>query len=264
MLKDLHFEASPDLHGYVKTNRKATAQVPLVTDLGDPLLAHWQFGLGKVTAFTSDCKSRWAAMWITTWPRYGQFWAQVLCETARKPQSQFMDIRLAEANGEANIEVDILEDASSFKNDAVVTANVYYVAAGSLASNMKQVHQLDLQQVGPGNYQASFKPNDPGVYLVRARSGSQLVSAGLVHSISGETATGQVNDKLLDRVCKLTGGQLLSADTSTLLTISRSHSYFLDLTPFLLKLLILLFLIDVGIRRWENILGMFAMIRGEK
>jgi Ca-activated chloride channel family protein len=64
MLKDIPFEASPDLHGYVKTNRKATAQVPLVTDLGDPLLAHWQFGLGKVTAFTSDCKSRWAAMWI--------------------------------------------------------------------------------------------------------------------------------------------------------------------------------------------------------
>jgi Ca-activated chloride channel family protein len=123
---------------------------------------------------------------------------------------------------------------------------------------------LDLQQVGPGNYQASFKPNDPGVYLVRARSGSQLVSAGLVHSISGETATGQVDDKLLDRVCKLTGGQLLSAGISTLPTISRSHSYFLDLTPFLLKLLILLFLIDVGIRRWENILGMFAMIRGEK
>jgi len=37
----------------VKTTRKATAQVPLVTDLGDPLLAHWRFGLGKVTAFTS-------------------------------------------------------------------------------------------------------------------------------------------------------------------------------------------------------------------
>jgi len=28
--------------------------------------------------------------------------------------------------------------------------------------------------------------------------------------------------------------------------------------------LILLFLVDVAIRRWENILGMVAMIRGEK
>jgi len=264
MLKDLPFSESPDLHGYVKTNRKATAQVPLVTDLGDPLLAHWQFGLGKVTAFTSDCKSRWASMWITTWPRYNQFWAQVLRETARKPQSQFMDIRLTESSGEANIDVDVLEDASSFKNDAVVTANVYYVAAGSLGSNMRQLYQLELQQVGPGNYQANFKPNDPGVYLVRARSGSQLLSAGLVHSVSGETATGQVNDELLERVCKLTGGQLLSAETSELPSISRSHWYYIDLTPLLLKLLILLFLVDVAIRRWENILGMVAMIRGEK
>ncbi|MDH3583078.1 MAG: VWA domain-containing protein, partial [Phycisphaerae bacterium] len=31
----------PPLLGYVKTIRKATAQVPLVTDQGDPLLAHW-------------------------------------------------------------------------------------------------------------------------------------------------------------------------------------------------------------------------------
>jgi quinol monooxygenase YgiN len=77
---------SPALLGYVKTLRKASAQIPLVTDLGDPLLAHWRFGLGKVTAFTSDAKSRWGSLWITRWPGFSRFWSQVLRETARPPQ----------------------------------------------------------------------------------------------------------------------------------------------------------------------------------
>ena len=94
MLKNWTEFDSPPLLGYVKTNRKATSQVPLVTDLDDPLLAHWRYGLGKVTAFTSDCKSRWASLWINQWGGYSQLWAQILRETARQPQGQNMDINL--------------------------------------------------------------------------------------------------------------------------------------------------------------------------
>ena len=32
----------------------------LWTDKGDPLLAHWQYGLGRAVAFTSDAKAKWA------------------------------------------------------------------------------------------------------------------------------------------------------------------------------------------------------------
>ena len=74
MIRGWNSEQTPPLLGYVKTYRKSLAQVPLVTDQGDPLLAIWRFGLGKVTAFTSDCKSRWAASWITDWSGYSQFW----------------------------------------------------------------------------------------------------------------------------------------------------------------------------------------------
>lgn len=47
MIRDWEDGLAPPLLGYVKTNRKATSQIPLVTDTGDPLLAHWRFGLGK-------------------------------------------------------------------------------------------------------------------------------------------------------------------------------------------------------------------------
>jgi len=261
MLKGCDVTAAPTLLGYVKTNRKAIAQVPLVTDLSDPLLAHWQFGLGKVTAFTSDCKSRWSALWITNWPAYNQFWAQVLRETARKPQSQTMDIRLTRRSAEAHVVVDLLEDPARFKNDASVTTDVYFVAAGALGSSMEQLHQLQLQQTGPGRYEGQFIPEEPGVYLVRARSGAEVVSAGLVHEVSGESATGRVNRRLLENVCKLTGGTLLDSADDTWAPITAGQSHLDELTPFLLKLLLLLFLADVAIRRWENLQGMIFIFR---
>jgi len=263
MLEGCPIAESPPLLGYVKTNRKVTARVPLVTDLDDPLLAHWQFGLGKVTAFTSDCKSRWGALWIAGWPGYGQFWAQVLRETARKPQSRTMDIRIRQESPHASIRVDLLEDPAHFKNDASVVADVYFVSAGSLGSSMTHLDRLELQQTGPGCYQAEFLPEEAGVYLVRARSGAQTVSAGLVQSISGEAATGRVDHKLLEDVTGLTGGAVLGEEQATLPPIRASHSHFVELTPLLLKLLLLLFMADVAIRRWENVLGMLSLFRKE-
>jgi hypothetical protein len=125
------------------------------------------------------------------------------------------------------------------------------------------LQRLELQQTGPGCYQADFLPEEAGVYLVRARSGAQTVSAGLVQSTSGESATGRVNRRLLEDVCNLTGGRVLQDDESSLPPIGAGHSHFVELTPLLLKLLLLLFMADVAIRRWENVLGMLSLFRKE-
>ncbi len=50
----------PALQGYVGTSQRVGGQVALVTDAGDPLLAQWQYGLGRVVAWTSDATGRWA------------------------------------------------------------------------------------------------------------------------------------------------------------------------------------------------------------
>lgn len=263
MLAGWPADKAPPLLGYVKTHRKATAQVPMVTDLGDPLLAHWRYGLGKVTAFTSDCKSRWSALWLTQWQDgYNQFWAQVLREMARQPQGQRMDIQLARRGRAARIEVDLLEDAAQYKNDASVEADVYFVPAHALGSALKPAAQVKLEQEGPGRYAGRFTPDEPGVYLVRARSGADMVSAGLVENVSSEAATGRVDTGLLEKVCATTGGAMLSADATGLPASTRvGHSHFVELTPALLRLLLLLFLADVAIRRWENVRGMGEFAR---
>ncbi len=59
----------PILRGYVAATGKPRAEVPLLTDKGDPLLAHWQYGLGRAVAFTSDARPKWAQDWMG-WGRY--------------------------------------------------------------------------------------------------------------------------------------------------------------------------------------------------
>jgi Ca-activated chloride channel homolog len=261
MLAGCPIDQAPMLLGYVKTHRKATAQVPLVTDQGDPLLAHWQFGLGKVTAFTSDAKSRWAALWISAWPGYGQFWAQVFRETARKPQSQFMDVRLEEQGSSERISVDLLEDAAHFKNEADVKASVYFVAAGAAGSAMQPLEEVRLDQTGPGRYEGRFQPQEPGLYFVQARAGAQLVSAGIVHNVEGEAVNGRVNLALFERVCKSAGGRVLVSGDQ-LSPPAAAESIYVEIAPILLRIALVLFVFDVAIRRWENIQGMLAMVRG--
>ncbi len=250
----------PPLLGYVKTLRKSTAQVPLVTDIGDPLLAHWRYGLGKVTAFTSDAKSRWASLWISRWSGFGQFWSQVLRETARPPQGQNMDLRCEMDGDEARVSVDVLADAGTRGNNERVTAEIFFVPADSLGAPLKPVQTLALRQAGPGWYEGVFKPDQPGVYLVRAQSGAQMVTAGLVHNPGGEVSLGTVNEKLLRDTCEMTGGTYLGNDAKLDLGSAKARRY-VELWPLLVIALLLLFLVDVAVRRWEHVTGILESFR---
>jgi len=261
MLRDWEDGQAPPLLGYVKTNRKATAQIPLVTDTGDPLLAHWRFGLGKVTAFTSDCKSRWAALWVSDWEGYSRLWSQILRETARAPQGLFMDLRLEEEGSEVKIAVDLAEDAATRRDGATVEADVFHVPANALGSGMKTIATLTLEQEGPGWYGSSFRPSDPGVYLVRARSGSQMVSAGHVHNPSTEVATGQIDDALLKEACKITGGTYLEKADAPLELTGEDVARYVELWPWLMLAFLGVFLLDLAIRRWENVLGVVDLFK---
>ncbi len=250
---------SPALLGYVKTLRKATAQIPLTTDLGDPLLAHWRFGLGKVTAFTSDAKSRWGSLWITRWQGFSRFWSQVLRETARPPQGRHMDLATQMQGDDALLRVDLQEDAGTRANDARVEAEIFFVAADALGAPLKSMQKITLGQSGPGLYEGSFRPDEAGVYLIRAQSGAEMVSAGIVHNPSSEASLGTVNETLLSEATSITGGGLLKEGQVPNLSTTKAVQY-IEMWPPIIIAMLFLFLIDIAIRRWEHVTGIWEII----
>ncbi len=81
----IDWQEAPLLLGFNTSKLKPGAELLLSTEKGDPLLAHWRYGLGKVAAFTSDAKARWAAEWLG-WPGYGKFWGQIARMLVRPPE----------------------------------------------------------------------------------------------------------------------------------------------------------------------------------
>jgi Mg-chelatase subunit ChlD len=77
IMADVETAAMPTLDGYNFAGARPGAQVVLASDRRDPLLAKWQFGLGRVVTWTGDSGADFSAGW-TEWDGYDRFWGNAL------------------------------------------------------------------------------------------------------------------------------------------------------------------------------------------
>ncbi len=147
--------APPPLHGYVATTEKETAQVFIHSHKDEPILAGWNFGLGKAIAWTSDVKPAWAKEWIL-WHNFGKFWGQVINWTlpAADAGSDF-DLRVSMHHSVAEVNIDTRTPSeASYK---------VHVVGPDRASEI-----VEIQQVTPTRYSGTFQMQDRGSYIVTA------------------------------------------------------------------------------------------------
>jgi uncharacterized membrane protein len=241
----------PQLKGYVCTTPKGRAEVPLVSDKGDPILAHWQYGLGRAVAFTSDAKAKWAAAWLG-WAQYRQFWSQLAQWALRRVDTADFTTEVSVEQGEGVISVEALDAEGNYRN----FLNLQTV----VVSPKGQRHMVRLEQTGPGRYEGRFPTRDVGAYLLNLmeiKDGKLVASQALGASVnySPEFNAPEPNQSLLQRLAEAGGGRVLSPaerldQTNNPFLRQREKTYQpRDLWEWLLKLFVLLFTIDVGIRR---------------
>jgi hypothetical protein len=171
-----------------------------------------------------------------------------------------MDLATSMQGDDAKITVDLLSDAGTRANNAAVTAEIFHIAADALGAPMKPTQALTLTQTAPGEYSGHFQPDEAGVYLIRARSGAEMVSAGLVHNPSSEASLGTLNETLLREAAKLTGGEFLAENAALPNLETTKAMQHIELWPDLVLAALLLFLIDTIIRRWEHASGILAVV----
>lgn len=113
-----------------------------------------------------------------------------------------------------------------------------------------------LEQAGPGRYEARFDTREVGAYLLNLQDldeqgqvrGSQVLGASV--NYSPEFNATEPNLPLLRRLAELGGGKLLDPITDNPFRLNRLKTFQpRDLWDILLKVLICLFLVDVGVRR---------------
>ena len=247
VLRGLDTPSLPALLGYNGTTAKNTARMDLLTPRGDPLLATWQYGLGRSAAWTSDLKGQWAKEWLS-WPGFERFAPQLVSWVLPAPKVEGLTTEVSLQDGEAVIQLSAIDKAGH-------PLNFLEGSAAIVDPDLETVH-APLKQVGAGKYEATARVNQPGTYLVRlgVNQGDQSlgqVTLGLVVPYSPEYRVSGVNSGLLNELARITGGGVLSnADqaflrTETLTFVPQARQIW---APLLL-LAALLFPLDVALRR---------------
>lgn len=245
VLRDLDLEAAPFLLGYVATRPKPTCEFILASESGEPILAWWRYGLGMSAAFTSDAKSRWAAEWLT-WPEFGKFWAQVIRHVMRKSEAQGVFVDVQRRGSEVEVVLDAVNDAGTFLNQATTDLTVIDPQLGR--------QQLAMTQIAPGRYRARFTTSDAGAYHLELAQQSSAGTAfrqtrGLTVGYPEELRLRPTNEPLMKQLATVSSGRYNPTPASVFDPGQRTALRAEPLWPYLLSTALILFLLDVALRR---------------
>lgn len=241
-------EGFPQLLGYNGSTIKPAAQSVLVTGRDDPLLAQWQYGLGRTVAWTSDATGRWARDWLG-WDGFGRFFAQAVAWTFPGEESDGIEASFIAEGDETRLRVRSTDEDGSPRDQYQTTVR--------LTSPGLEPVAVTLDQVSPGTYEADLGTIEPGAWALRVdqvRDGTSPLGRTLVlvAPTRAEYRLLGTNERLLGALRDATGGQALAGETAATAVWSHDVPATIaarELWPWLVILAMLLWPIDVGVRR---------------
>jgi uncharacterized membrane protein len=237
---------APKLRGYVGTTAKPTAQTGLVSPEGDPLLAQWQYGLGRAVAWTSDAKGQWAVDWLP-WSDFARFWSRTVGWTiSATPQDLQMNTQTS--GGRTTVSVDARDPSGTFRNGLTVV--------GTIVGPDGARKDVTLRQIAPGRYQTDLGALPEGSHLLAIvakdsdGTAQAATSGGLVIPYSPEYALPRTDrTAVLARARELTGGTELADAAGAFAHTLPQAQQARAIWPTFLLLAILLLPFDIATRR---------------
>lgn len=238
MLRDLR--RIPPLDGYVATTLKQRAEMVLASDKLDPVLADWQFGLGRSVLWSSDAAGLWTRQFVDA-PGVNRFWADVVGWTLPSSDANQLFVSTTRSQGQARVAVDV---PSSLGTSPTVQARVNGPGGGTT---------VNLQPAGPERYTGSFAAMQQGAYYVTVEAhgaGHAAVGAGGIDvPYPDEYRTTGTNLSMLHEIAAAGGGTVLSRSQSVWSDSLPSVTDQRPITGLLWFLALLLLPIDVAVRR---------------
>jgi Ca-activated chloride channel homolog len=244
--KGIDFGTAPRLLGFVVTKPKPTAEILLTESwTDDPLLARWQYGLGKTVIFTSDVKARWATEWLS-WSGYPKLWAQLVRETMRRPGDEYFNFKVVREGDSAVVSLNAVDKEGHFRND--LHPQVRMIGPDQKLSN------VDIPQVGPGSYESRIHMDQDGPYVFRAAAvgsvgGAVGTTRTLEYSYPAEYHFYPPDIQKLRTISTATGGKFQPEPSDIFKTNGETREYPVPLWPWLAGIVLILFIVDILLRR---------------
>ena len=244
----------PPLHGCVVSEAKPLSQTPLarITEDGtDPIMAYWQFGLGRAVAFTSGLWPKWGPEWAN-WPGFSKLWTQAVRYAGRPGTSLELQLETGVKGGEGHVLVSA--EHLPFRWQGTLALS------GRLTRPDFSSEPLRLQRTAANRFEATFSAEAPGTYLISVPyeygagdDGKRgVLRGGLVVNYSPEYRALRDNSSALAEMARRTGGRVLNASDPGAVFETWSIRPVRVRSPFwedLVRLGLVLFLLDVAVRR---------------
>jgi len=243
------------LGGFVRTTPKANPLVersimsPAFSGQEFPILAAWNYGLGKSVAFTSDAglPEFWSRRWLSGEGGkdgiFGRFWEQVVGWAQRPMESGRLLMNTEQRDGKIRVIVEARtpdgKPDTGLKLRAGVTGPRTGVAEGAPPG------QLRFIQKNAGLYEAEVKTEEAGSYFITAQAtrtrkvidpatgkpreveeSVDSVRAGVNVPYSSEYSDLESNVSLLERVREISGGRSYEDDVDLLRDSARLGEVF--------------------------------------
>lgn len=270
----------PPLYGFVRTSMKQSPLVnmdiegPSTFEQKYPILATWQYGLGKAVAFTSDARSRpQRSTWDQDWAgseMYKKFWEQTLGWSLRGVETGKLSVSTEYRDGVVRVTVDARDD----KNRPLTDLRLKGAVTTPNGTNDAKSPELKFEQKAGGTYEAEFKAEEAGSYFINAQAirssevtkdgvkrvveEADSVRTGVTVPYSPEFTDLESNAGLLKKLAEATGGNVYEETDQNLASVAKSGDVFRTAKstrahqPFWFWLVLAagcLFLCDVAVRR---------------
>lgn len=202
-------EELPELDGYDFVEAKPDAQVILTSDRDDPVLAKWQYGLGRVVAWTADNGVDLAADWAD-WERADEFWSSLVRWTLPDPEQRSLRVSVTNEGPAAVLTVDSPAGRGS-SSLSTLTATI-------TSPSGQILREQPMSQSGPGAFQLQVPAAEPGAYQIELRhepgEGGATISERSSFAVppSPELQPAPGATALLEAIAARTGGRVLSLD----------------------------------------------------
>lgn len=222
----------PQMNAYIGTTAKTTANVIAESEKEDPVLAEWQYGLGRTIAFTSDSTGAWTGDW-GRWDRWVDFWNTAISRLLPTYNEIAYDIRM---DGEGSFLITDPTNQAAFLDVAVVDEY----------GNELEVH---LEPISASKVRAVADAK-PGLVFFRISKDDNVYQTGLTVPYSSEYRLQPLNEKLLEEVADKTGGKIVEDPQEVFRKFNEQGATRQSIATIILLVSLLLFFVDITIRRF--------------
>lgn len=251
-----NIDSVPMLHGYVSTTAKPRADIVLQSENEEPVLAVWQYGLGRTAAWTSDLSGQWTSDWLAS--------------------KEGMDIirNLISYSMRSDIlyDIEVTGEASGGTSDITAKLPINQTTAeinATIVTEDGNEYKTDMSAVLPGEYKCTIPTDKEGAYIITVEEKlndgtTNAYNTGFIIGYSGEYDVRKMTDNgIINELSSYEDINVISSPDEVYSSELPDTYAKRDITTPLLILAIALLLIDILLRRFPEFIDRAVILAGK-